>query len=643
MKQILFVAAALCWLQSVCAQDSTKVLDEIVITATKTPIKQSQIGRTVTVISHKMVEENAGKTLPELVNTTSGITINGADNALGTNPAVFMRGASSGNTLILLNGIPLYDPSSVTGEFDLNNFDINTLQRVEIMKGPQSTLYGSDAVAGVINLITTKENNKKINLKSQLAAGSYNTYRGNLTLSGTLNKGSDYLLSYSKLYSRGFSSAYDSTGKGGYDKDGFNRDLFMAKFGWKMDSNTELKFFGKYSRYSSDIDGGAFMDDKDYTNKNNNTIAGVMLDKKITNGLIRVQYYANWYNRHFTDDSADVPGFVKFQKGRYNGFSHYAEIFTNLKLSSGLTLLAGADYRYNSTDQIYIYLPNFGIPAVLVSDDSAHTHQFSGYASLLYNSHSGFGIETGARFNHHSVYGGNYTASLNPFYNINDKYKIYASLSSGYHVPTLYQLYSEYGNRRLRPESSISAEAGVQFDNGKFYGRLTGFSRTGTDVILFFTDPITFAGRYLNGDQQKDYGFEAESRLRISDNFSTGFNYTFTDGKITTQSDGKDSSYYNLYKRPKNILNVNATFSPSKKLDLSMNLHWASKSFEAKYMDVPYKLDGYYTLGAHINYKATKALNLFADLQNITDRKYFTSRGYNTKDFNFMAGVSVNL
>ncbi|MBN9350143.1 MAG: TonB-dependent receptor [Chitinophagaceae bacterium] len=643
MNRIFFVAAAIFSLQTARAQDSAKILDEVIVTATKTPVKQSLIGKTVTVISHKMIQENAGKTLPELMNMTSGITINGADNPLGTAPAVFLRGASSGNTLILLDGIPLYDPSSVTGEFDLNNFDLNTLQRIEIMKGSQSTLYGSDAVAGVINLITTKESDKKMNLNAQLSAGSYNTYRGNLTISGKLKKGSDYLISYSKLYSKGFSSAYDSTGKGGFDRDGFNRDLFMAKFGWKINEGIDLKFFGKYSRDSAAIDAGAFIDDKDYTFDNNNTIAGVMLDKKLKNGLLRIQYYSNWYNRHFVDDSTDVPGFIKFQKGRYNGFSHYAEAFTNLKLSDEVTLLSGVDYRYNSTSQLYFFLPDFGFPAKPISPDSAHTHQISGYASLLYNGHSGFGIETGGRFNHHNVYGGNYTSTLNPFFNFGKFYKVYANLSSGYHVPTLYQLYSEYGNKSLRPESDISTELGIQYNNVRLYLRATAYSRTGRDVIFFYSDPITFAGKYMNGDKQKDKGFETEIRLRITEKISFSANYTYTDGKITTLANGKDSGYFNLYKRPENMVNASVNLNPAKALYIGINFHAAGKSFEANYMSIPYVLDGYYTLGAHVNYKATKCLTFFTDIQNLTNRKYFTSRGYNTRGFNLMAGAMISL
>ena len=147
------------------------------------------------------------------MNQQPGLNINGADNNLGTNQTVYTRGASSANTLILLDGVPLYDPSGITNEFDLNNFALDNIERIEILKGSQSTLYGSDAVAGVINIISKKGEKKPFNLNVDLSAGSYDTYKENISLSGTNGKGQTYFISYNKIDSKGFSSAYDSTGK----------------------------------------------------------------------------------------------------------------------------------------------------------------------------------------------------------------------------------------------------------------------------------------------------------------------------------------------------------------------------------------------------------------------------------------------
>lgn len=641
MKKIMLFACACLAMQVLRAQDSTMTLDEIIISASKTPIKQSQTGKVVSVITSKMIEDRAGQTLSQLLNSVAGLTINGAENNPGTSPTVFMRGASGGNTLILVDGVPLYDASGISGEFDLNNFDIASLEKIEILKGAQSTLYGSDAVAGVINLITKKPASKLINANALLAAGSFGTFRGSATVSGTTGNGYTYIFSYAKLYSDGFSSAYDSTGKAGFDNDGFSRDQVMLRIGLPAGKKNSLSLYGKYGSYKADIDAGAFKDDKDYTYHNDNTIAGLEWDHHLKNGRIKFQYYANWYNRNFTDDSADIGGFATYQHGRYNGFSHYGELYTNLKLSETTDLLTGADYRHNATDQIYEYLP-YGLPGVPLSDDSAHTSQWSAYASLHYQHEKKFGIETGGRFNHHSIYGFNYTTSINPYAFLTKDIKVYATLSSGYRIPSLYQLYSEYGNKLLKPENTTSIESGMQLSKTKYSLRVTGFLRSGSNIIFFYTDPITYAGEYRNGDKQQDYGVETEVRFSPGKIFSGSLNYTFTDGRITRDQYGKDTSYFNLYKRPKHVLNVAIQAKIAGRLSTAIALHAASKSFEEQYMASPFVLKGYYRLDAHLQYRAARFISLFVNFENITDQKYFVTRGYNTNGFNILGGIRLD-
>ncbi|MEP6926823.1 MAG: TonB-dependent receptor, partial [Ginsengibacter sp.] len=455
MKKKIFIAAAVIFSSYAQAQQDTtsKTLNEVIVTANKFPQKQSETGKVVTIITQEQLQKSFGKSISEVLNQQPGLNINGADNNLGTNQTVYTRGASAANTLILLDGIPLYDASGISNEFDLNNFALDNIERIEILKGSQSTLYGSDAVAGVINIISKKGELKPFNLNADLSAGSYDTYKGSLSLSGTNGKGQTYFVSYNKIYSKGFSSAYDSTGKNNFDKDGFNQDVFQLNYTFLPFKKTSVRLFGKYNNNHADIDAGAFADDKDYTYHNNNTIAGVSFDYRLNNGFIRLQYNYNRFNRNFTDDSLSVGGFSLYQKGKYNGTSNFAELYTSVNLSKHIKMLAGADYRQNKTDQKYIYLPDYGFPALPISADSAHTNQFSGYASLYLESNEGFNLDLGGRWNHHSIYGNNYTYSFNPFYLINNHYKIYANVSSGYRVPSLYQLYSEYGNKNLKPET----------------------------------------------------------------------------------------------------------------------------------------------------------------------------------------------
>ena len=190
---------------------SSKTLDHVIVTANKLPQKQRTTGKVVTLIPREEIEKSAGKSLAQLLNEQAGIAINGALNNKGTNQSLFMRGASSGRTLILFDGIPVYDPSVINNEFDLNLISLANVECVEVCKGAQSTIYGSDAEAGVINIITLKPNVvKPFNLKLNLGMGNYGTYKGNIDLTGKERKLS-YSAKYSRLTTKGFSAAFDSS------------------------------------------------------------------------------------------------------------------------------------------------------------------------------------------------------------------------------------------------------------------------------------------------------------------------------------------------------------------------------------------------------------------------------------------------
>jgi vitamin B12 transporter len=182
-KNYVFVAAGLGFAQLVLlstaahAQDTTRVLNDVVVTATRSPKKLSDIGRVVTVITAGDISHAQGKTLPELLNTVPGITFSGAENAPGISSSIFLRGASTGNILILVDGFPVNNASGIDGSYDLNAFPLDQIDHIEILKGSGSTLYGSDAVAGVINIITKHPVGQGLKSNVQVSGGTYNTFK----------------------------------------------------------------------------------------------------------------------------------------------------------------------------------------------------------------------------------------------------------------------------------------------------------------------------------------------------------------------------------------------------------------------------------------------------------------------------------
>ena len=651
MKQKIFIAAAVIFSSTTKAQhvpvvpvDSTKLLTEVVVeTATKFPIKQSLTGKVVTVITREQLERSSGKSLTEVLNTQAGLIVNGVTNSPGTNQDVYLRGASVGKTLILIDGIPAYDVSGISGAFDLNLIAVNQIEKVEILKGSQSTLYGSDAIAGVINIITKKGGAKKIAADVNLAAGSYNTYKAAVGLNGTVNKTS-YNVQFTQLNSKGFSSANDKTGNKNFDKDGMDESIFRANLSQKINDKLLVKFVSQFSRYKTDLDAAAFTDDADYTATTKNSLAGIGADYNVGKSTLHFNFNYNQTQRKYLDDSTSVGGFAKYSKGVYNGKAHFAELYGNIALAKKTTLLVGADYRQQATDQDYLSISSFG-PFTTAIGDSAKVNQFGVYASVVLEDMAHFNLEVGGRYNNFNKYGDAFTFTFNPSYVINNNIKIFGNLSSGFKAPSLYQVYSEYRNpvTELKPEKSLSIEGGVQYSKQNLNLRAVYFIRNVNDVIAFYSAGApTYASYYVNADKQKDKGMEIEAAVKL-DKINFTFNYTNLDGYIETKNGTKDTSFFNLYRRPKQTINLNAGFDICKNWTMNIGIQTIGKRFEAVYAAAPLEMPAYYTWNIYSSYTICKTVKIFLDYKNITGEKYFEVNGYNSARNNFMAGVSLKL
>lgn len=634
---------------STTVDSTTQQLDQVVVTATKHERKQSQTGKVLSVISTEVLERSSGQTLAELLNRQVGIIINGAQNNLGTNQNVYIRGAGIGYSLILLDGIPLNDPSNLANNFDLNLIPIDQIERIEILKGGQSTLYGSDALAGVINIISKKSFQKPLELQAMLGAGSYGTWKGNLSLGGQSEKTS-YSAQYSHLNSQGFSSAFDEKGLGNFDKDGFVENNLSAQLKQRIVPGLLLKGLFNYNTYTADIDAGAFVDDQDYTTASSNLQggAGLVFDKQYLR--LTANFVLNITERSFEDDSISVPAtaFDKYSRTDYGGRSTFLELYGNFKFGQKMDFLFGVENRTQNMNQTYHSVSDFGeyldyLPAFLTE-----SNLFSTYASLNVSKLGVFGFELGGRFNQHSEFGTYTTYNVNPYVFLNQQFKAFVNLSSSFKAPTQYQLFSDYGNLKLRPETGTNFEAGAQWfskdQSAQF--RAVYFQRFMKDVIVFLSTEFPPFGQYLNYNQQDDAGLELEGQMRW-DKLKLGFNYTYVDGQVTTKlNSGRDTTYFNLLRRPKHAVNLNVGYSLSKKWEASLSVRSVSKRIDSYFNSSTFEsseveLDPYLTLDLYQEYRIKPNLKVFLDLRNLSNQKLLDLYGYNSRRFNFMLGLQA--
>jgi vitamin B12 transporter len=302
-KNYVIVAAGLGLVQlallstAALAQDTTRVLNDVEVTATRSPKKQSETGRVVTIIAAEEINHSQGKSLPELLNSVAGITFSGANNAPGISSSIFLRGASTGNTLILIDGFPVNNASGIGGSYDLNAFPLDQIDHVEILKGSGSTLYGSDAVAGVINIITKHPFEHGVNNELQLSAGSYNTFKESYGLSSNFNH-TALAVNLSNTDSRGFSAATDITGKGGFINDGFHQRSLSTNINQWINAKFSLTGNLQTSYNTGNLPDDAFIDDKNYNYNNTFLFGGVGAKWLLPKGTLVAKLTQNtvWFN-----------------------------------------------------------------------------------------------------------------------------------------------------------------------------------------------------------------------------------------------------------------------------------------------------------------------------------------------------------
>ncbi|WP_333820464.1 TonB-dependent receptor plug domain-containing protein [Ohtaekwangia sp.] len=613
-------------------QDSvvTSNLEEIVVTATKFPKSQSETGKVLTIIDEDQLKRSAGKDISQLLNEQVGIVIAGANSNPGKDKSVFLRGAGSGYTLILLDGIPVNDPSGIGGAFDLRMLPIDQIERIEILKGSQSALYGSDAVAGVINIITKKKGNKPFGVNGTATYGTYNTKKGNIGVSGSTDV-IDYNAGYTYYKTDGISEAKDTIGTQGFDKDGFDQNSFQTSVGVHPAKGLTLRPFVRYSKFNGKYDAGAFSDDvvPVYHSKFLNT--GISGDYAFSKGTVHVQYARDNVKRtyitrdYFKPDSSVASGF--------SGYFDNAEVYANYDLAEHFQVLGGVNYQHHK----------------MTSSDlkDSTLHIVNPFLSFFVKDVHGFSTEIGGRLVHHSVFGDIFVYSFNPSYVINNQVKLFANYSTGFKAPYLDQLYNpSYGNPKLKPEKSKNLEGGIQFatlDN-RIDIRGTVFSRKINNVIIY-----QYPG-YINFNKQNDLGFELESTFNVTEKLRVKAFYAFVKGEVTTKNSAeRDTTFNNLIRRPKHSIGINVGYAFTNNFYVSANLKTFGKRGDMFFNSTTFateavSLKAYQLVDIYAEYKLLQGkLKVFADLHNVLDKNYYEIYGYSTMGFNMNAGVTFGL
>ncbi|MCA0348944.1 MAG: TonB-dependent receptor plug domain-containing protein [Bacteroidetes bacterium] len=650
MKKTIRISAFFALITS-CAlaqeKDSLAVnaLKEVVVSDTKFSQNREKSGKVIEVISAADLEKKSGQSLATVLSQVTGLEINGNQSANGKNLGYYIRGGKNRQILILIDGIPVTDASGISFEYDLRLLPVEQVERIEIMKGAASTLYGTGAATGVINITLKKSSKKEIEGNAYMNIGSNNTadnhhYNGQefnqgISVNGTVSK-VNYFAGLNSTETNGMSQIAAPTSDTDYETDRFSRQNVLAKLGYKATEKLTLDFFGNYDRIKNDYD--LSFDNTGF----NDTDINKTKSEQIRFGFApKYQYNKGEFvlNSGFTKITRDYDELNTFSNtvdySLYESRSIVVDGYNKYNFSNQLAIILGATYQFNDMKS--------QTPFSTIEKELTKFNIVDGYTTLVYNSNFGLNVNTGGRLNHHSAYGNNFVFNFNPSYNFKTSFpfKMLASYSTAYVTPSLYQLYSEYGNDTLTPEKNATIEAGFETElmNKKLKLNTVAFYRDQNDAINFYFNPVTFDSFYVNVDgSTKAKGVESSLSYAVLPKLHINANYTFTQ---------VDEVLNRLI--PKHKANASLEYQPSSRTLFNVSYQYFDARNDAFYdantfSVLPIKLGSYQLVNLLVKHEFIKnRLTVFGAATNILNEEFVENVGYATRGRNFKLGLNIVL
>jgi vitamin B12 transporter len=614
-------------------------LDEVVISDSKFALAKEKSGKVITKITSEDLKMKQGQSVATILNSVAGVEINGSQSAAGKNLGYYIRGGKTSQVLILIDGIPVTDASGISLEYDLRLLPAEQVESIEIMKGASSTLYGTGAATGVVNITLKKSGKKTIQGNGYWNLGTYNTattskknpqdYSQGFSVNGNVKK-LNYFASLNSTETTGMSQIAEPNENITYEADRFSRINYLGKIGYQATDQLTLDFFGNYDKIDNDYDGGfdntGTNDVSQNHSKSEQSRFGFLPKYKYNKGQLILNASLNKMVRSYDefDSYSNTVGFSKYESRSVN-----VDAYNKYEFSKSLFLVTGAQYQFHDM--------NSETPYGGVAKENAKFNMIDPYITGVYTSDFGLNVNAGARLNIHSEYGNQLVCNLNPSYDFKAfPLKVLASYSTAFVTPSLYQLYSSYGNTNLTPEKNSTIEAGfeVQFLDKKGRFSAVGFFREQTNFIGFSS-----AYKYINIEgTNKAKGVETEITFALSDKLKWISNYTFTQ---------VDAALDRLI--PKHKVNSSLDYLMSTRTTLNVNYQYVDARNDAFFDGNSYGtqsvvLGSYQLVNASINYEVIKnTLTVFGAATNILNEAFVENVGYNTLGRNFKLGLNIHL
>ncbi|UKK85242.1 TonB-dependent receptor [Sphingopyxis sp. BSN-002] len=628
------------------AQESVTGSEDSTITVIGAPLAADESNASVSVIDGTDIRRAQNGSVSDQLVRLPGVSFN-QNGTLGGVTNIRIRGAEAEQTLVLIDGVRVGDPSSPGGGFDFANLMLGNIDRVEVLRGANSLPWGSHAIGGVVAVTTTNAGAAEAGATSgQIGAeyGARDTVRANGQLRTSLGA-SQFGIGGGYTRTDGISSAAVGT-----ERDGYRQYSLNLTNRTEIGNTLVFRAFGLYADSRVDLDGFSFsppygLIDTNEFQKTREHYAAATIEHRpggndSTTGFShKLQFgFADVNRDNYNPDFGTAPSFTA--RGRNERLSYSID----WAAIAQLRVLAGAEREWTHA------FTDDGFAA-----DNGKTATTSFWGMLVGKPTETLSLTAGIRHDDHRDFGGATTLAFDAGQKIGDLVTIRASYREGFKAPTLFQLSDSagaYGNPDLAPERARSYEIGLRFGDGQqWFLDVAAFRRNSRNLIDFVTCPTTPNplpaicatgnrpfGTYDNILRARGEGFEVEGGAKIGEQLELNANYTLLSVKDRTPGGFYEGN--RLARRPRHLANAELAWTPGGALDgadLSVAVRYAGKSFDDRFNSV--ELDDYVLVDLRASYPVYAGIELFGRVENLFDEDYQTAAGYGTAGRSAYVGV----
>jgi vitamin B12 transporter len=600
---------------------------DLVVTASRTASPIGDVGQSISVLATPEIERLQSNSVVDLLRTLPGVAI-ARNGGLGTTATVFIRGADSDQTVALIDGVKLNDPSAPGGGFNFGNLLTGNIARIELVRGSQSVIWGSQAIGGVVNLIT-RAPTEELAVNARAEAGSFDTYQAVANVSGTVGPVAASL-GGGWFRSDGISAYASGRETDGYENLGLNGKLLVA-----VADNVSIDLRGYFADGEADIDGFApptfAFGDTGERARTRELVGYAGLNAALLDGRFRNRFAVTSTDtrRRNVDPQGDprvtFAGFGRNERIEYQG------VFTPSRAFEAVFGAERETARYRTS--------SFG------AAERARVRIDSLYLQLSGAPVEGMRVTGGVRHDDHQTFGTATTLAANAVYSPNGgRTLVRASYGEGFKAPSLFQLFSDFGNRTLRPERSRSYDLGATQTllGGAVALTATWFRRDVRDQIDFvscFGDPRAICtgrpfGTYDNIRRSRARGVEASLDLKPVEALSGRVAYTYVD------AENRDTGR-TLARRPRSNLSALIDYRWPFGLATGATLTMVGDRFDDA--AGTRRLDGYALVDLRASLPLGRGIELYGRVENLFDAEYVVVSDYGTPGRAAYAGVRFAL